>query len=158
MKHPKTIKEINDNPEEYYPNIFDFPPRNFKNAKEVTNDIRRVYMNNEDLSEKTSTEFGKLFSDGIIHPVARLANLARNHGEIYVYEFDYRGVFTEATRNVGYEVDFGVVHADDLQYLFSTNVAPRYTPEDKEHNIVDLMTSIYVNFAKNGYGFYEFKK
>lgn len=123
----------------------------FSNANEVTEDIRKVYIKNEDFSEKTVKDFGVLFSDAIIsYAVNRLANLVRKHGDIFVYEFDYKGIFTEATRNVGYEVDCGVVHADDLQYLFSTNVAPKYSPEDKEHKIVDMMTSIFVNFASKG--------
>lgn len=108
-------------------------------------------MKNEDISDKSSKRFGILFSDAIVsYSVNRLVNLVRKHGDLFVYEFDYKGTFTEATRLVGYKVDCGVVHADDLQYLFSTNIAPKYTPEQKEHNIVDMMTSIYVNFATKG--------
>lgn len=151
LKYPEILEKINANPSLSYPEIFDYPPRLFSNHKKVTEGIRRVYMKNEDISEKTSKEFGTLFSDAIIsYAVNRLANLVRKHAYIFVYQFDYKGNFTEATRNVGYEVDCGVLHADDLQYLFSTNVAPRYTPSDKEHKMVDTLTSIYVNFATNG--------
>lgn len=151
LQNAEIIQKVNSDPESHYPEIFDYPPRLFSNSKEVTEDIRKVYMKNEDVSSDNSRNFGVLFSDAIIsYAVNRLVNLVRKHGDIYVYEFDYKGIFTEATRNIGYEVDFGVVHADDLQYLFSTNVAPRYTPEQNEHKIVDMMTSIYVNFAING--------
>ncbi|KAL5279184.1 hypothetical protein ACFFRR_003665 [Megaselia abdita] len=151
LKYPEILQQINSEPEKHFPIIFDYPPRLFSNSKEVTEDIRKVYLKNEEFSDKNFKEFGVLFSDAIISfAVNHLVNLVRKHGEIFVYEFEYKGIFTEATRNVGYEVDCGVVHADDLQYLFSTNVAPRYTPEDKEHKIVDMMTSIYVNFAASG--------
>lgn len=145
------VHKINADPDTHFPLIFDYPPRQFPNSKEVTERIREVYMKNEDLSEMNSKEFGVLFSDAIIsYAVSRLVNLVRNHGDIFVYEFDYKGIFTEASRSVGNEVDFGVVHADDLQYLFSTNVAPKYTPDQKEHRIVDMLTSVFVNFAKSG--------
>lgn len=151
IQRPDFVQGNNTSLEKHFPELFDYPSRNFNNFNEVTSEIRKVYMKNQDVTNETASELGVCFSDSIIsYPVNRLANLFRKHSEIYVYQFEYKGVFTEASNQVGHPVDVGVVHADDLQYLFSSNRAPRYTPLDKEHKIVDMMTSVFVNFASRG--------
>ena len=113
--------------------------------------IRDVYLNNESLSNNTVLEYGQLFSDShIVYGVTRFTNLIRRYKPVYNHIFDYKGIYTEATWNVGYKVDTGVVHADELQYIFTTNVAPVYSQGTKEYQIVELMTKVWINFAKFG--------
>jgi carboxylesterase type B len=46
----------------------------------------------------------------------------------------------------------GVVHLDDVLYLFPQNHTfpnSKLTPEDE--NVVEIMTTLWVNFARQGY-------
>lgn len=72
---------------------------------------------------------------------------------IYYYLFGHRGPssFTEIFGDK--EKDYGVCHADELQYLFplAESLFPDkpQTPQDKK--IAEIMTTLWVNFALTGY-------
>ena len=74
---------------------------------------------------------------------------------VYFYLLQYRGSssFTEIFGDP--KRDYGVCHADELQYLFP--VGERLFPDtplsDEDNNMIDLLTSLWFNFAKTGYAF-----
>lgn len=71
---------------------------------------------------------------------------------IYLYYFSYRGsasfssIFGDPTK------DYGVSHADDLQYLFPVGEQLfQDTPLSKEdHRMIDVLTRLWFNFANSG--------
>lgn len=72
---------------------------------------------------------------------------------IYFYYFSYRGsvsfsrIFGDPTE------DYGVSHADELQYLFPVGEQLfKDTPlSDEDNRIIDIVTALWYNFAKSGY-------
>ena len=71
---------------------------------------------------------------------------------IYYYYFAYRGsasfsrIFGDRNHN------YGVSHADELQYLFPVGEQLfTDTPlSEKDHEMVDIITSLWYNFANSG--------
>lgn len=71
---------------------------------------------------------------------------------IFYYYFAYRGsasfssIFGDSTR------DYGVSHADDLQYLFPVGeqLFVHTTLSEKDQEMIDLMTTLWYNFANSG--------
>lgn len=71
---------------------------------------------------------------------------------IFYYYFAYRGsasfssIFGDPTR------DYGVSHADDLQYLFPVGeqLFVHITLSEKDQEMIDLMTTLWYNFANSG--------
>lgn len=50
----------------------------------------------------------------------------------------------------------GVCHADDLQYLFpvSDGLFPDQPPDEHDKIIAQIITSLWVSFAKTGFVYY----
>ena len=71
---------------------------------------------------------------------------------IYYYYFAYRGSssFTEIFGDPNN--DYGVCHADDLQYLFPVGEQLfKDTPlSENDEKMVDVMTRLWSNFARTG--------
>lgn len=71
---------------------------------------------------------------------------------VYYYYFAYEGsssfssLFGDPTKS------YGTAHADELQYLFPVRrlLFPNSTVSDEDHKMIDVMTSLWVNFAKSG--------
>lgn len=71
---------------------------------------------------------------------------------VYYYYFAYRGS-SSFSKIFGDEIkDYGVSHADELQYLFPVGEQLfQDTPFSKEdHRVADIMTTLWTNFAKTG--------
>lgn len=84
-------------------------------------------------------------------------NAVRDHLEalsspVYYYYFAYRGSSSFSKIFGDPEKDYGVSHADELQYLFPVGEQLfTDTPLSKEdHKIVDVLTGLWVNFARSG--------
>ena len=72
---------------------------------------------------------------------------------VYYYYFAYRGSssFTELFGDPNN--DYGVSHADELQYLFPVGEQLfKDTPlSETDEKMVDVMTTLWSNFARTGY-------
>ena len=70
----------------------------------------------------------------------------------YYYYFAYRGSVSFSTIFGDKTEDYGVSHADELQYLFPVGEQLfKETPLSAEDNrIVDILTALWYNFAKTG--------
>lgn len=145
------MKAIQTNPEEEIPNIIRYSNRTFLNPSNVTKDIINFYLNGTGFTEQNVESFGYLISDSLVNfAVAHFTHLVRKLQDIFTYRFDYKGSYTVAKHFIKSKVDTGVAHTDELQYLFTNNMDPKYSPGTKEYKIVDLMTSIWYQFAKTG--------
>ncbi|XP_011689096.1 PREDICTED: venom carboxylesterase-6-like [Wasmannia auropunctata] len=71
---------------------------------------------------------------------------------VFYYYFAYRGSASFSTIFGDRERDYGVSHADDLQYLFPVGeqLFTYTTLSDKDQEMIDVMTDIWYNFANSG--------
>lgn len=70
---------------------------------------------------------------------------------LYYYYFAYRGstslssIFGDPTRN------YGVAHADEIQYLFPHDFLFKDLKRTEDDNkVIDILTTLWSNFAKSG--------
>ncbi|XP_043477786.1 venom carboxylesterase-6-like [Leptopilina heterotoma] len=152
----KLIKELNDNFEKIAPLSLlyeDVCPKHL--IKNVTKSIRKFYLGDRNIDESTRLEVTHMYSDAWF--IIGADNAVRDHldvlsSPIYYYYFAYRGSVS-FSRIFGDEVrDYGVSHADDLQYLFPVGEQLfQETPLSAEDNkIIDVITELWVNFANSG--------
>lgn len=116
----------------------------FDQVNQLTEDTYRSFM--DSLSER-----------GFLHPFFKTvqqfvttANLFT--APVYLYKFNYRGIKSHSNIHTGKLLDYGVVHGDDLIYLFRS---PKLFPTDfkrisTEAKVIAEMVDIYVTFAKTG--------
>ncbi|XP_001599255.3 venom carboxylesterase-6 isoform X1 [Nasonia vitripennis] len=128
------------------------PQQNYKNVSKA---IREFYFGDKPLDKSTKYEVINMYSDAWFNYAADEA--VRDHlklfsSPIYYYYFSYRGsasfsrIFGDPTE------DYGVSHADELQYLFPVGEQLfQDIPLSKEDNrIIDIVTALWYNFAKSG--------
>ncbi|CAB3225665.1 unnamed protein product [Arctia plantaginis] len=116
--------------------------------------LKQEYLGGKDISNKTASELGKLYSDSIIgFGVHRLANLMARHSAqpVYYYEFGYIGSnshYVDPTT----KKPTGAAHHDDLLYLFNVSVSfPSIPVSDSPDSLmVDKMTAMFYNFMRYG--------
>jgi hypothetical protein len=83
----------------------------------------------------------------------RFAKILANHSvPTYEYLFEYRGQYSIVNLQ-GEQVDMGIAHGDDLQYIFSDiwgedlSMSPSDTKFSK-----NIFTPLLTNFAKTRFG------
>ncbi|XP_063931967.1 juvenile hormone esterase-like isoform X2 [Zophobas morio] len=121
----------------------------------VTDRIRDFYFGGAKLNTSSRPDVVDMYTDGWFLNGADEAvqyYLKYSKKPIYYYLFGHRGPssFTEIFGDK--EKDYGVCHADELQYLFplAESLFPDkpQTPQDKK--IAEIMTTLWVNFALTG--------
>ncbi|TDG47048.1 hypothetical protein AWZ03_006485 [Drosophila navojoa] len=121
--------------------------------------IEKYFQNSHELNEQTVQGFLDLISDrGFKQPLynaiwQHLSPVHASQQPLYLYSFNYRGplsyasVYTSA--NVGQK--YGVVHCDDLIYLFrSPMLFPDFERNSTEARVVESLVGYFVHFAKFG--------
>lgn len=69
---------------------------------------------------------------------------------IYLYKFNFEGLYTYADLYAGgkTKVDYGVVHCDDLLYLFrSPIIFPDFPKNATDNEVVTTFVRDFVNYA-----------
>ncbi|KAJ8984076.1 hypothetical protein NQ317_006574 [Molorchus minor] len=71
---------------------------------------------------------------------------------VYYYLFGHRGVASFTEIFGGGDRDFGVCHADELQYLFPVGdgLFPDRKPSSDDKQVAELLTTMWANFARTG--------
>lgn len=72
---------------------------------------------------------------------------------VFYYEFSYRGK-TSLIETYGTKEDYGVSHTDDLMYLFplsKLSFSSDIKQNEKDEQMIDVLTNIWFNFAKYRY-------
>ncbi|CAH0715111.1 unnamed protein product, partial [Brenthis ino] len=117
--------------------------------------LRRQYLHDQPLRDdaQSATDLGLLYQDSIeSFPVHRLVNLMCRHSQhpVWYYEFAYIGNHSHYEDPVT-KKPVGAAHHDDLIYLFTLSYRfPDVGTRGADSDTVDVMTSIWYNFAKNG--------
>lgn len=78
--------------------------------------------------------------------------LRKPHAPIYTYQFRYQGKHSYSVLFTNTYENFGVVHCDDLLYLFRS---PLLVPDDldaSDKHASDKLVEVYVRFATDSKG------
>ncbi|GAB0094319.1 Carboxylic ester hydrolase [Sergentomyia squamirostris] len=125
--------------------------RNTPRSREISQTLRKKYVNFPLITESRIPELGELFSDSTIgFSVHRFVQLASRHTKVFYYKHTFRGRYSFFEHPKG--TPYGVVHHDDLLYLFGIPlVAPKlFTLSDPENLNVERMTRMWTTFAAKG--------
>lgn len=78
--------------------------------------------------------------------------LEKQSSPVYYYNLAYRGSASFSIIFGDAKNDYGVSHADELQYLFPVGeqLFKDIPLSEKDRRMIDIITSLWVNFAKSG--------
>ncbi|XP_071875787.1 carboxylic ester hydrolase [Bombus fervidus] len=123
--------------------------------KRVSAKIRKFYFDQAAIDNSTRFQLINMFSDAWFTHAARTSvrsYLEKQSSPVYYYYMSYRGsasfsrIFGDINNN------YGVSHADELQYLFPVGeqLFKDIPLSEKDLKMVDVLTSLWYNFANSG--------
>ncbi|XP_063991352.1 uncharacterized protein LOC135169896 [Diachasmimorpha longicaudata] len=156
IKDKKYVKMFNERFMELAPMSLGYEdtcPKEFQD--DVSRKIRQFYLGNKPADESNRFKVIDMYSDAWFNVGADMA--VKDHLEVlsspvYYYYFAYRGS-ASFSRLFGDEIkDYGVSHADELQYFFPVGeqLFPDIPFSKEDHRVTDIMTKLWTNFAKTG--------
>ncbi|XP_057318500.1 venom carboxylesterase-6-like [Microplitis mediator] len=126
-----------------------------KSHKDVAKKIRKFYFGNKPIDENTKFEVIDMYSDAWFNVGADMA--VRDHlntlsSPVYYYYLTYKGSSSFSRIFGAPEGDYGVSHADELQYLFPVGeqLFKDVALSEEDHRMIDTLTQLWFNFAKTG--------
>ncbi|XP_012522381.1 venom carboxylesterase-6 isoform X2 [Monomorium pharaonis] len=124
---------------------------------EISDTIRDFYFGHDSIDYTDNSRFKliEMYSDSWFnHGTHRAVQdfIEYQISPVFYYYFAYKGsasfsmIFGDPTR------DYGVSHADDLQYLFPVGeqLFPNVTLSEQDNEMIDVMTTLWYNFANYG--------
>ncbi|XP_056638295.1 juvenile hormone esterase-like [Diorhabda sublineata] len=130
--------------------------RNTDFSKYVSKNLRKFYFQDKKIVKSQEQALKDLYEDSIVgfqaHRAAKLI-AQYNTKPVYYYRFSYRGSYSHLyLPGTNDTVPYGVVHHDDLIYLFYiSKLFPKFKENSpKEVEMVEKLTLLYANFAKTG--------
>lgn len=118
----------------------------------ITRQVRKRYFVNADLEDED--EFRPRYSEFLTDMMFtrctdKFATTVANHSApTYGYSFDYRGQYSIVNLQ-GEQVDMGVVHGDDLQYVFQGLYGEEYPISTTDRKFSkNIFLPLLTNFAK----------
>ncbi|KAJ8686630.1 hypothetical protein QAD02_022424 [Eretmocerus hayati] len=145
------FKDLNDEWERLAPINFLYE-RDTERSKVISRRLNEYYLKGKPVSIENSEGLAHLFADGVIgYSVHRLVNAVASASDkpVYYYNFTYQGPYSHVTWN-NTKKPYGVVHHDDLLYIFRVSFFPDFEKDSPDMKTVERMTSIWANFAKTG--------
>lgn len=130
--------------------------RNTDNSKTISKALKRIYFEDKPIDKTMIANLGQLYADALVgFGVNRAAELIseKNNASTYYYKFNYQGRYSHYyTPDSNNTKPYGVVHHDDLIYLFYiSKLFPLFKENSpKEVEMVNKLASLYANFAKYG--------
>ncbi|XP_076232205.1 carboxylic ester hydrolase [Calliopsis andreniformis] len=123
--------------------------------KQVASKIREFYFGKKPIDNSTRFKVIDMYSDAWFTYAAKRSvvdYLDKQSSPVYYYYLAYHGTASFSKIFGDTKNDYGVSHADELQYLFPVGEQLfQDTPLSKEdHKMVDIITSLWVNFASTG--------
>ncbi|XP_052859908.1 juvenile hormone esterase-like, partial [Anopheles cruzii] len=157
FKSPQLFQELRANFSCILPILLERPP-----SKVMMELIRSRFFNDTTDTDPIRPEHLQAFVDlyteaGFLYPIqlgvkqyATLANTDR--APVSVYRFAYKGRYSYSALFAGGDLgDYGVVHCDDLIYLFrSPAIFPDFPAGSPELQMVDTFVNFFIDFAING--------
>ncbi|XP_072941126.1 esterase B1-like [Epargyreus clarus] len=142
----------NKNPSYYIPRMI---VKNISKDKEIEfgDRIKKFYIGNRDITKDDAQVIANMQTDiHFSYNAHRFSNwLAEFNENVYMYRFNYDTSLNIVKSIVGYPNLKGVCHADDLMYLFYTQLNKKLYDEQKQlRDIVFDVTKLWTDFAING--------
>merc|ERR1712241_667483 len=115
--------------------------------------IMKDYYTGDDFTQNNMDSLTAMFGDGtyLASDQKTVSLMSEGSAPVFNYLLTYRGSNSISSLFTESKVDFGVVHADDLQYLFKTPLSDKgieFIEDDTK--MMDLMLTHWSNFAKYG--------
>ncbi|XP_046811153.1 juvenile hormone esterase-like isoform X1 [Lucilia cuprina] len=139
--------------------FLDFPTH--LEGKQLASKMKRIiqeyFKGEEELNDNTRQGFLDLVTErGFHHPYYNaiknyINTIDTKSYPIYLYSFNYSGPYSYSTLYTGglSSLDYGVVHCDDLIYLFRSPLLFPDFPKDSRHaKVLQLFVGNFVHFAK----------
>ncbi|KAF2901295.1 hypothetical protein ILUMI_04893, partial [Ignelater luminosus] len=123
------------------------------NTDFIGKQIRKFYFGDKKIDNSTRFNVVDMYTDGWFLAGAdesvRL-HLKYSKSPVFYYLFGHHGVASFSQVFGDPSQRYGVCHADELQYLFPVGDAlfPDKTPDEFDKRIADILTTLWVNFAK----------
>ncbi|XP_077262131.1 carboxylic ester hydrolase [Temnothorax americanus] len=124
---------------------------------EISTSIRNFYFgyNSIDHTEDSRIKVVNMYSDSWFNHGTHKAVqdfIVNRTSPVFYYYFAYRGSASFSSIFGDPVKDYGVSHADDLQYLFPVGeeLFPDTPLSEKDQEMIDLMTYLWYNFANSG--------
>ncbi|XP_012223116.1 esterase FE4 [Linepithema humile] len=125
--------------------------RDTPDSRNISTELRQFYFGDQPIGPNNYEGLGEIKADIVLAPMHRTVKLLAENTDqpIYFYLFSYQGRYSFVTWND--TTPYGVVHHDDLQYLFFMQIKfPFFSNDDPEIPTVELMTNMWSNFAQTG--------
>ncbi|XP_014102991.2 juvenile hormone esterase [Bactrocera oleae] len=150
LESSRLLKTLAHNFEQIAPICFLYSA-NSPRSQNISMELKNAYFGRESLEYAgTLQPMVELFSDALTgFGVHRFVHLAARSTKVYYYRFSFQG----QRSHIYYPTNkpFGVVHHDDLMYLFvEPSVSRMFTEDDREYQIVDKLTRMFTAFAYKG--------
>lgn len=124
---------------------------------EISSSIREFYFGSEDIDQSDEARFKVInmysdawFNHGIHEAVQDF--IMNQTSPVYYYYFAYRGSASFSSIFGDRKKNYGVSHADELQYLFPVG-EQLFTDTElskEDHKMINIMTEFWYNFANSG--------
>ncbi|XP_060661205.1 carboxylic ester hydrolase [Drosophila nasuta] len=150
LQSPSLLTAFNEKFDSLAPICFLYNASNPR-AQNISHELRQQYFGQELISANSSlTSLASLFSDALTgFSVHRFVHLAARTTKVYYYRFSYQG--TRSHIHYPEDAPYGVVHHDDLMYLFvEPSISRMFTEDDAEFRIVNIMTRMFSAFVYKG--------
>lgn len=146
-----TLNDLNNNWYELAPIVYLYE-RDTPRSRNISTNLKLFYFGNQEIGPNTYDGLAHIIADSvIIFPLYRSMKLLAEYNDhpVYFYMFSYQGRYSFAMWNE--TTPYGVTHHDDLQYLFFMKFKfPYFEKDAPEIPTVELMTSMWSNFAQTG--------
>ncbi|CAK9831367.1 Venom carboxylesterase-6 [Anthophora retusa] len=123
--------------------------------KRVASEIRKFYFGNSPIDNSTRFKVVDMYSDAWFTHAAQTSvrhYLEKQSSPVYYYYLAYKGSASFSIIFGDPNNDYGVSHADELQYLFPVGEQLfKHIPLSKDDlKMIDVITSLWYNFASTG--------
>ncbi|XP_067647504.1 juvenile hormone esterase [Eurosta solidaginis] len=150
VENPRLLKALAHNFEQIAPICFLYNSDSPRSSN-ISMELKNAYFGEESLEYAGSLQpLIELYSDALTgFSVHRFVHLAARSTKVFYYRFSYQG----QRSHIYYPTNkpYGVVHHDDLMYLFvEPSVSRMFTADDREFVIVDKLTRMFTAFAYKG--------
>ncbi|XP_050097900.1 juvenile hormone esterase-like [Anopheles aquasalis] len=157
FKNELLFRELQSNFSTILPILLERPP-----SKLLLEKVRARFLNDSSESLPIRSDQLQAFTDlyteaAFLYPIQLgvkefTTQTNTNLAPVSVYRFAYKGRYSYSSLFSGGDTgDYGVVHCDDLIYLFrSPAIFPDFPPDAPELKMVDLFVNFFIDFAVNG--------
>ncbi|XP_053687329.1 juvenile hormone esterase-like [Sabethes cyaneus] len=150
------LKELNANVSYLLPMLLEKEP----SEKLVESIKERFFSDSLDgplITQRNADRFMDMYTEaGFAYPIqssvkehVKFANIKK--APVSVYKFSFKGRYSYSFIYTFTHQDYGVVHCDDLIYLFRAPLLfPDFPPDSKEARMSNSLVNFFIDFAING--------